>query len=264
MLSIGLFTTSTTSARLVISTFHSSTAHSLTLSSCSPCKLYIVGEYGDLGIGESYQQLQHLQVSFDAGLKTVTLICPWIGCVHVMCLWDVCRDLCKFIPFFTIYLDWQVSECHCRYSCAQESQMGWRGQHCASMWMMWCIWWSDLHSYGCWRVLSLTLQSPYLWLTWCVVSSNHSTQSVGLIAFWKLTQLRKEKSTRSTLVLLKRILLMTLETNSVTGEYVEGFQSLEILITPYTAVVAIVDVFTYFLPDVKEPVRYPRSCPLFR
>jgi len=29
------------------------------------------------------------------------------------------------------------------------------------------------------------------------------------------------------LVLLKRVLLMTLETNSVTGEYVEGFQSLE-------------------------------------
>ena len=59
------------------------------------------------------------------------------------------------------------------------------------------------------------------------VSYQVITQSVGLIAFWKLTQLRKEKSTRSTLVLLKRVLLMTLETNSVTGEYVEGFQSLE-------------------------------------
>ena len=264
MLSIGLFTTSTTSAHLVISTFHSSTAHSLTLSSCSPCKLYIVGEYGDLGIGGSYQQLQPLQVSFNTGLETVTLICPWIGRVHVVCLWDVCWDLCESIPFFTIYLDWQVSECHCRYGCAQENQMGWRGQHTASMGMIWCIWWSDLHSCGCWRVLSLTLQSPCLWLTWYVVSSNHSTQSVGLIAFWKLTQLRREKSTRSTLVLLKRILLMTLETNSVTGEYVECFQSLEILIAPYAAVVAFVDVFTYFLPDVKEPVRCPRSSPLFQ
>ena len=66
------------------------------------------------------------------------------------------------------------------------------------------------------------------------------------------------------MALLKRILLMTLETNAVTGEYIEGHQSLEILITPYAAVLAIADVFTYFLPNVKEPVRYPRSCPLFR
>jgi len=65
------------------------------------------------------------------------------------------------------------------------------------------------------------------------------------------------------MVLLKRILLMTLETNAITGEYVESYKSLDILITPYAAVIAIADVFTYFLPNVKEPVRYPHSCPLF-
>jgi len=262
MLSIGLSTTSTTSARLVISTFHSSTAHSLTLSSCSPCKLYIVGEYGDLGIGESYQQLQPLQVSFNTGLETVTLICPWIGRVHVVCLWDVCWDLCESIPFFTIYLDWQFSECHCRYSCAQENQMGWRGQHSTFMWMMWCIWWSDLHSCGCWRVLSLTLQSPYIWLTWCVVSSNYPVCWAHCVLKAYATSKRE----------INPFYVGPAEACPIDDSgnkfchwwICRRFSITGILITSYAAVVAFVDVFTYFLPDVKEPVRCPCSSPLFR
>ncbi|KAL9708809.1 hypothetical protein Ac2012v2_007964 [Leucoagaricus gongylophorus] len=50
-----------------------------------------------------------------------------------------------------------------------------------------------------------------------------------------LTKLRQEKSTRSTMVLLKRILLLTLETNAV------------------TAVVAIALLVTDLIPPAKEP-----------
>jgi len=58
--SIGLFTTSMTTARLITSTMHSLMAYSWILSSCPLCKLYIVGGCANSEVGESYQQLQHL------------------------------------------------------------------------------------------------------------------------------------------------------------------------------------------------------------
>ena len=100
--SIGLFTTSTTTARLITFTMHSSMAHSWILSSCSPCKLYIAGGCADLEVGESYQQSQHLQVSCNTSVKSMMLICLCIACVRFVCQWDICRHLCEFL-FFIIY-----------------------------------------------------------------------------------------------------------------------------------------------------------------
>jgi len=66
------------------------------------------------------------------------------------------------------------------------------------------------------------------------------------------------------MILLTRVLLITLETNAVTGECGEGCQFLDMLIMSYAAVVAIALVLTFFIPPLQEPVRYPRSCMLFR
>jgi len=65
------------------------------------------------------------------------------------------------------------------------------------------------------------------------------------------------------MILLTRILLMTLETNAVTGEYGECCQFLDILMMSYAAVMAIALVLTFFIPPLQEPVRHPRSCVLF-
>ena len=139
--SIGLFTTSTTTARLVTSTMHSSMVHSWMLSSCSPCKLYIVGGCGDLGVGESYQQSQSLQVSFNT-LETVRLIYSRIARVRCVCQWSVCRHLCEFllssfnsadrpqsvvVDPATARRDKPVEEVCTQHSCKSET----------------CIWWND-------------------------------------------------------------------------------------------------------------------------
>jgi len=118
--SIGLFTTSTTTARLITLTMHSLMAHSWILSSCSPCKLYIVGGCADSEAGESYQQLQHLQVSCNTGFRTVMLICLCTARVRFVCQWDVYRHLCKFLLFLIIYNAWQAIEQSCGYDQAQE------------------------------------------------------------------------------------------------------------------------------------------------
>ena len=49
-----------------------------------------------MGVGESYQQSQSLQVSFNT-LETVRLIYSRIARVRCVCQWSVCRHLCEFL-----------------------------------------------------------------------------------------------------------------------------------------------------------------------